>query len=184
MIFAVFLYTLTGPKETAYLAGIPLAAFAFFHISIYVFMPILVIVLLMMYMLDGNRGWLVSLLVTLAGYLLSAFWSFSIAPYYSYGNYSVLWKLTRNLINEKNIQVVIVVLCGILAALALFLMSGRGEAFAGCIRKGLSEVRGGRVLLGYVCRWQDRYCFLYIRGLFRESISGIASICRSAHIST
>ncbi len=147
VIFAVFLYTLTGPKETAYLAGIPLAAFAFFHISIYVFMPILVIVLLMMYMLDGNRGWLVSLLVTLAGYLLSAFWSFSIAPYYSYGNYSVLWKLTRNLINEKNIQVVIVVLCGILAALALFLMSGRGEAFAGCIRKGLSEVRGGRVLL-------------------------------------
>ena len=136
LIFGAFLYCLTDGKKCAVYAGIPLVAFAFFHISIYVFMPILVIVLFLMYFLEKERGWLVSVIVTLAGYLVSAFWSFDIAPYYSYGNYSVLWKLTRNLINENNIKVIIVLLCVGLSALALFLMTKKGEALVEMIRSG------------------------------------------------
>ncbi len=126
LICSVFLYILTGRERLACLAGIPLVGFAFFHISIYVFMPVFILGLFLLYVMDGNKGWLISVLVTLAGYLISAFWSFDIAPYYSYGNYSVLWKLTRNLIHENNIKLVIIVLCAGLSVMAVFLMSQRG----------------------------------------------------------
>lgn len=161
VIFAVFLYTLTSGGRNAYLSGIPLAVFAFFHISIYVFMPVFVITLFLMYLLQKEKGWLVSLLVTLAGYLLSAFWSFAIAPYYSYGNYSVLWKLTRSIINESNIKPVIVALCVLLALLAGFLMSRKGEMFAEKIREAVS----GSSLFWNIIVWGSRF-FLVFSVLF------------------
>ncbi len=143
VIFAAFLYGLTKGGRAAALTGIPLVAFAVFHISIYVFMPVLVIVLFLMYVLKREKGWLISLLMTLAGYLVSAFWAFDIAPYYSYGNYSVLWKLTRNLIHENNIKGVIVVLCAGLALLALFLMTKIGGQLT---EKLWEQVRKSRLL--------------------------------------
>lgn len=172
VIFAVFLYTLTSGGRNSYLAGIPIAAFAFFHISIYVFMPVFVIALFLMYFLEKEKGWLVSLLVTLAGYLLSAFWSFSIAPYYSYGNYSVLWKLTRNLINENNIKPFIVVLCVLLALLICFLMSGKGETFAEKIKNA-----AGSSLFWNIVVWGSRL-FLVFSVLF----FGYKGIVRAEYI--
>lgn len=141
LIFAAFLYALTSGGRNAALAGIPLAVFAAFHISIYVFMPILVIVLLVMYAVERERGWLISLWTILAGYLLSAFWSFDIAPYYSYGNYSVLWKLTRNLIHEKNIKAVIIGLCVGLTTLSFFLMTKRGRALLEKLEQSVTNSR-------------------------------------------
>lgn len=130
VIFTVFLYILTGKKEHAWLAWIPLVVFAFFHISIYIFMPVLVILLFMMYFMQKAKGWLISVIGTLIGYGVSAFWAFDIAPYYSYGNYSVLFKLTRNIINQDNIKPVIVVLCVLLSAAAVVLMTEWGKALA------------------------------------------------------
>lgn len=130
VIFTVFLYILTGKREYAWLAWVPLTAFAFFHISIYIFMPVLVILFFMMYFMQREKGWLISAVGTLIGYGVSAFWAFDIAPYYSYGNYSVLFKLTRKIINENNIKPVIVVLCILLSVAAAALMTGWGEAFA------------------------------------------------------
>lgn len=130
VIFTVFLYILTGKRKYVCLAWIPLAVFAFFHISIYIFMPILVVLLFMMYFMQREKGWLISAIGTLIAYGVSAFWAFDIAPYYSYGNYSVLFKLTRKIINENNIKSVIVVLCVLLSAAAVFFMSRQGEALS------------------------------------------------------
>lgn len=141
VIFTVFLYILTGKREYAWLAWIPLAAFAFFHISIYIFMPVLIILLFMMYFMQKEKGWLISVIGTLIGYGVSAFWAFDIAPYYSYGNYSVLFKLTRNIINENNIKPVIAVLCVLLSAAAVFLMGRRGEALADGLGRKASDSR-------------------------------------------
>lgn len=152
VIFAVFLLILTGDKENGWMAWIPLTAFAFSHISIYVFMPILIIVLFFQYFMDGEKGWLVSVIGTLAGYALSAFWSFGIAPYYSYGNYNVLWKISGQIINEKNIKPVILILCVVLGGAAFFLMSGRGTVFAERIRQRAA----GSVFFGKAYGWAIR----------------------------
>lgn len=157
LIFAAFLYILTGKKENAWMAWIPLTAFAFSHISIYVFMPILIIVLFLMYFMDGESGWLVSVIGTLFGYLVSAFWSFDIAPYYSYGNYNVLWKITRQLINENNIKPIIISLCVLLSVLALFLMSRKGMQFAERVRIGAGQSRA----FERVCVWLIRLLLLF-----------------------
>lgn len=141
VIFTVFLYILTGEKEHAWLAWIPLTVFAFFHISIYIFMPVLVILLFMMYFMQREKGWLISAVGTLIGYGVSAFWAFDIAPYYSYGNYSVLFKLTRNIINQDDIKQVIVVLCVLLAAAAVLLMTRWGKAPADRLQRLPAESR-------------------------------------------
>lgn len=141
VIFTVFLYILTGKRENVWLAWVPLVVFAFFHISIYIFMPVLVILLFMMYFIQREKGWLISAIGTLIGYGVSAFWAFDIAPYYSYGNYSVLFKLMRNIINKNNIRPVIVVLCVLLSAAAVFLMTARGEALADRIGRKTSDSR-------------------------------------------
>lgn len=141
VIFTVFLYILTGKREYAWLAWVPLVAFAFFHISIYIFMPVLIILLFVMYFMQKEKGWLISVIGTLIGYGVSAFWAFDIAPYYSYGNYSVLFKLTRNIINENNIKPVIAVLCVLLSAAAVFLMGRRGEALADGLDRKASDSR-------------------------------------------
>ncbi|WWR15342.1 hypothetical protein V1224_12805 [Lachnospiraceae bacterium JLR.KK008] len=156
VIFAVFLLILTGERKNAWMAWIPLTAFAFSHISIYVFMPILIIVLFVMYFTDGEKGWLVSVIGTLTGYALSAFWSFAIAPYYSYGNYNVLWKISRQIINENNIKPVILLLCVVLGGGAVFLMSGKGAAFAESIRCKAGQSR----LFAQLCRWGIRVLLL------------------------
>lgn len=161
VIFAVFLYILSGKREYAKYAWIPLAAFAFSHISIYVFMPILIIVLFFMYFLQREKGWLVSVLGTLAGYLVSAFWSFDIAPYYSYGNYIVLWKISKYLINENNIKIVIIALCIFLGTLAGFLMGKKGAALAEKIGESVENSR----IWYQTCRWGIRL-LLVLSGLF------------------
>ncbi len=183
VIFGVFLYFLTLGGRSAYLAGLPLVVFAFFHISIYVFMPVLVITLFVLYLLDGNRGWLISVLVTLWGYLLSAFWSFSIAPYYSYGNYSVLWKLTRNLIHENNIKAVIVALCVVLSVLALFLMSSGGKRLAAELRNKMGQDRlwGNLLCWGVRLGLMGSALFFLYKGVIRAEY---LRYCQYLQIST
>ena len=141
VLFALFLYGITGERRRRWLAGAALVVFGFFHISIYVFMPVFVSLLFYGYVREGGKGWLVSAVATMAGFLVSAFWSFDIAPYYSYGNYSVLWKLTRNILHEGNIVPVIIVVCSLLSILACWLMSRRGSRLAGLVRDKAARSR-------------------------------------------
>ena len=138
LVFTAFLYCMTA-KGMAKLAWIPLTVFAFLHISIYVFMPILVIVLFWMYFQEQEKGWLMSVIGTLIGYTFSALWSFAIAPYYSYGNYNVLWKISRQIINEGNIIPVIFILCTLLSAAAIFLMTKKGMEFTKKLTTAMKE---------------------------------------------
>lgn len=124
-------------------------------------MPILIIVLFFMYFLQREKGWLVSVLGTLAGYLVSALLVFDIAPYYSYGNYIVLWKISKYLINENNIKIVIIALCIFLGTLAGFLMGKKGAALAEKIGESVENSR----IWYQTCRWGIR-SLLVLSGLF------------------
>lgn len=130
LIVCAYLYFLTEPDGKPWRAMLPLIAFSFFHISVYVFMPVFVIVFFVMYLAKRQTGWLAALAGTLLGYWIGAFWAFSIAPYYSYGNYSVLWKISRNILNEKNIKPVICGLCLFLLLLCIWLAGKRGKKAA------------------------------------------------------
>lgn len=100
LIICVFLYFLTG-EEPSHMCMLPIIVFAFFHISLYAFMPIILIVLAVMYLARRDRGYLSAIAGSTIGYAIGAIWAFDIAPYYSYGNYSELGRITGGLLGEK-----------------------------------------------------------------------------------
>lgn len=110
LIVSTFLYFLTG-KEPEWMCMIPVIAFAFFHISLYAFMPIFLIVLAVMYAMRRKRGYLAAIAGSTMGYTIGAIWAFDIAPYYSYGNYSELGRITGGLLGEKVLIPLIVAIC-------------------------------------------------------------------------
>lgn len=120
LIVSTFLYFLTG-EGSEWMCMIPVIAFAFFHISLYAFMPIFLIVLAVMYAIRRKRGYLAAIAGSTMGYTIGAIWAFDIAPYYSYGNYSELGRITGGLLGEKvliplivGIYILVLVLCFVL----------------------------------------------------------------------
>ncbi len=127
LLVCAFLYFLTG--ETYHqLCMAPIIVFAFFHISLYAFMPVFIIVLALMYISRRDGSFLTAMAGSAAGYWLGAVWAFMIAPYYSYGNYSELGRITGGLLGEKTLIPLITCVClAIILLCALLLGSGRAE---------------------------------------------------------
>lgn len=121
LIVSTFLYFLTG-EGPEWMCMIPVVVFAFFHISLYAFMPIFLIVLAVMYVIRRKRGYLAAVAGSTIGYTLGAVWAFDIAPYYSYGNYSELGRITGGLLGEKVLIPLIVSIC-VLVLLLCFALS-------------------------------------------------------------
>lgn len=124
LLVTVFLYFLTG-EEPAWMGMLPIIVFAFFHISLYAFMPIFLIVLALMYLTRRKRGYLAAIAGSTIGYTIGAVWAFDIAPYYSYGNYSELGRITGGLLGETVLIPLIVFICAAVTA-GCFLLSRDG----------------------------------------------------------
>lgn len=123
-----FLYALTAEKSH-WTCMIPIVVFAFYHISLYAFMPIFVLVLAVMYIARQDKGYLYAIMGSVAGYGVGAIWAFMIAPYYSYGNYSELGRITGGLLGEKTLIPLITTVCLSLVVLCFVLQySGAVEA--------------------------------------------------------
>lgn len=139
LIIAVFLYFLT--KETdGWICALPVIAFAFFHISLYAFMPIILMVLMVMYLARRERGYLAAIAAGTVGYTAGAIWAFDIAPYYSYGNYSELGRITGGLLGEKVLIPMIVAICLLVALLCAVLSFEKAEkAFFGRVDEMLKK---------------------------------------------
>lgn len=106
-------------RPFSHLSFIPILAFGAVHISLFAFMPIFALVFLMMTAIYRDRGYLISMALSALSYCATALWALAIAPYYTYGNYTVVDKLTKGLINENNLAYVIIVLSALMAAIAL-----------------------------------------------------------------
>lgn len=126
LLVCTFLYFLTGDGDHR-LCMIPIAVFSFFHISLYAFMPIFVIVLAVMYLARRDRGFLVAIAGGAVSYGIGSVWAFMIAPYYSYGNYSELGRITGGLLGEKTLIPLISAVCAALTALCVLLHNDRTE---------------------------------------------------------
>lgn len=124
LIVSTFLYFLTG-EEPEWMCMIPVIVFAFFHISLYAFMPIFLIVLAVMYVIRRKSGYLAAVAGSTAGYTIGAVWAFDIAPYYSYGNYSELGRITGGLLGEKVLIPLIVSICAVVLILCFALSRTR-----------------------------------------------------------
>lgn len=144
-----FLYFLTGEKRHSF-CMIPIIVFAFFHISLYAFMPIFVIVLAVMYVRRRDRGFLAAIAGSVTGYAVGAIWAFLIAPYYSYGNYSELGRITGGILGEKVLIPLIVGICTTLTLLCLLLLFYR-KAEKALFQKVDAAAAHRRIVTGAAC---------------------------------
>lgn len=91
LIFLMFLYLLLEKEEShRWMIGIPIAVYAFFHVMIYVMMPMFVIVLIMAYLLTGKKSYLIANMIAAVSYRLGYFMMMATAAAYTEGNYDFI----------------------------------------------------------------------------------------------
>jgi len=98
MIIALFIFYLTSKEKTSsWLLWVPTAAFAFFHVSIYVVMPMFMILFIGLALYKKDVGaWFSGLMTVIffaVGYLVMTF----VAPQYTFGNYMPLVSIFESL---------------------------------------------------------------------------------------
>lgn len=91
MLYLTALFTDRENPQYSWLACIPAAAFAFFHVSVYVMMPLFVLLFCGMYLMLKKGSCIGGGLITLAAYYMGYQMMITVNPVYTYGNYDRLY---------------------------------------------------------------------------------------------
>lgn len=121
IIFLFYLYFLLDRKnkKMVVLSSFAVAAFAVFHVSIYVIMPLFTIVYVVMYLLDGNKMYLVANIISAIGYKLGYIMMLHIAEGYTNGNYAFVERLG---ISETKMPLLATIAVTIVVVISIALM--------------------------------------------------------------
>ena len=92
-VILVMLYLLTDKKHEEYrwLFCIPVVVFAFLHITIYVFMPLFVLMAYGLYFSAGKKRYIAGAVISIAGYLAGFYMMCQSSITYVHGNYDRLY---------------------------------------------------------------------------------------------
>lgn len=91
MLYLTVLFTDLDNPQYSWLACIPAAAFAFFHVSVYVMLPLFVLLFCGMYLMLKRGSCIAGGLITLAAYYMGYQMMITVNPVYTYGNYDRLY---------------------------------------------------------------------------------------------
>ena len=124
LLITEYVYFLTDRKHPKYmwLSIIPVITYAFFHVSIYVLMPVFVVVYYMLYIMTRKPIYIISDVVILIGYYLGFRCMLNVTSGYTHGNYKNLYIL--KVINNNNLvtAITIVTAAAILLSIALYVV--------------------------------------------------------------
>lgn len=121
VLIMLYLYLMTDRKYPKYIfmSFLPLVVFAFFHVTIYTIMPMLVISYFTLYYMTRDKQYMLANLVTLMGYLAGFFMMRECAAVYTYGNYKKIFVFG---INDKNLALVVTAVVAVCVAGALAIL--------------------------------------------------------------
>lgn len=121
----VFLYLILGEdKRERVLSALCIWVYAFYHISVYVFMPFYVLLYLALYLYTKDRVNIKAMLLAVAGYLTGYWMSLMIAARYLDKNY--VW-IYRAGINGQNVPYVITAVCALVLLAGVVLLRSRKQ---------------------------------------------------------
>ena len=111
VLLLTFIYFMTFKDNTRYiwLSSFAVLTFSFFHVSIYTFMPMFVILYVVMYLITKNRVYIYSMMISTAAYMIGFLMTSSISPFYIFNNYKPVY--FGNLINKFNLTLIIIFVC-------------------------------------------------------------------------
>ncbi len=124
LIITEYVYFLTDRKNSEYmwLSIIPVITYAFFHVSIYVLMPVFVLIYYMLYVMTRKPIYILSDIAILIGYYAGFRCMLNVSSGYTHGNYKNLYIL--KFINNNNLVTVItiVTVAAILLSVVLYVV--------------------------------------------------------------
>lgn len=121
LIMGAFLYLLTDLKHEGYrwLAWFPVAVFAFLHVSVYVMMPMFVIIFAVYYLMTGQKRFLLSTIFATAAYKLGYMMMMSVSQTYTEGNYNFIQRLG---ISQRHIPMYTTIVVAVIIVIAMVLL--------------------------------------------------------------
>lgn len=125
MMFFVLFYELiteSPKKRLAITSVIPIVAVCFFHITILLFMPVIVITYILSFLYTRQKAYARALVYSLLAYALGLSMMLKVARRYTIDNLSIVFNMTGNALNKNNVNVVVLITCIVLAALILFVI--------------------------------------------------------------
>lgn len=92
-IILTFIYLITDEKNKNFrwLSWLPVAVFSYFHITVYVFMPLFVLIEYGLYFATGKRRYMGAAALSIAAYLGGFYMMYTSSLTYVYGNYDRLY---------------------------------------------------------------------------------------------
>ena len=118
LIMLMFLYFITS-KKSAWLAGLTIAAYAFYHVMIYVMMPMFVVVCIYMYLATRKKGYITANIIGVIAYKLGYMMMLHTAGEYTIGNYDFIERLG---VSTEQMPLLTTVVVAVVAALSLLLI--------------------------------------------------------------
>ena len=111
VLLMTFFYFITLKNNPRYiwLSSFAVLTFSFFHVSIYTFMPMFIILYVIMYLIAKNKAYIYSMMIGTAAYLIGYLMTSSISPFYVFNNYKPVY--FGNLINKFNLTLIILLVC-------------------------------------------------------------------------
>lgn len=103
----VELLTESRKKKLAFWTMVPMAATCFYHVSISVFIPMVVLIYLIGFLQTGSRKWLLSLATLMLAYAMGFSMMMDTAWHYTMKNFSTLFGRTGYILNENNVEAVV-----------------------------------------------------------------------------
>lgn len=109
MFISSFILAMTEnqKKQLALLSVIPFIAACFFHVALSVLMPMIVVLYTVNYLYTKDSKYMAALGISTFGYAVGFTMMMSTAWYYTTSNLSMLFGMTKFVVNEKNILMVV-----------------------------------------------------------------------------
>lgn len=121
MLIALFFALATEKSRMKAWCALPLIAFGYYHITITITMPLIIVMLIWMYVTDNNRDMLICIIFTIAGYLTGLKMMFDSAIIYTINNLQPIFDRTDNKFNKDNFLDKVTIICVVVLALLVLL---------------------------------------------------------------
>lgn len=136
LIWLAFLYCIlgTGKKNILASAGC-IVAYGFYHVSIFVFMPLYVLLYLGLYLYSKDKAYAKAMIISTLGYIIGYWMMQTIGAKYTNGNYERIYVA---FINDQTMPYIAMIASAIVLLLAIFLICKKKEWKWKLLRKHLA----------------------------------------------
>lgn len=118
MFISLFIMVLTESKkkDIGLLSVIPIVAACYYHVTITIFIPLIIVIYLILIFATRQLSYAVALIISMIGYMTGFFMMTASSHAYTYSSFESIFGMTKDLINKDNLTAWIVTMSVIVIA--------------------------------------------------------------------